>query len=92
MLREPCRSVVFLQSGRCIVTVAPPQPGQRAFMLRKDLTVATPGGSSKGYPAGTIFVRYPGRTGIAGLGHVRGAGGSLRRPGPGVGAGSPGEL
>ncbi len=54
-----------------MVTVAPPQPGQRAFTLRKDLTVTTPGGSSKGYPAGTIFVRYPGRTEIAEPGDIR---------------------
>jgi hypothetical protein len=54
-----------------VVTVAPPQPGQRAFTLRKDLTVTTPGGGSKGYPAGTIFVRYPGRTEIAGPGDIR---------------------
>src|SRR5215472_12557374 len=54
-----------------VVTVAPPQPGQRAFTLRKALTVTTPGGGSKGYPAGTIFVRYPGRTEIAGPGDIR---------------------
>ncbi len=54
-----------------MVTVAPPQPGQRAFTLRKDLTVTTPGASSKGYPAGTIFVRYPGRTEIAEPGDIR---------------------
>jgi hypothetical protein len=54
-----------------VVTVAPPQPGQRAFTLRKDLTVTTPRGGSKSYPAGTIFVRYPGRTEIAGPGDIR---------------------
>jgi hypothetical protein len=70
-----------------VVTVAPPQPGQRAFTLRKDLTVTTPGGGSKGYPAGAIFLRYPGRTEIAGPG----AGGPLRGSGPGVGVGSGGE-
>src|SRR6266851_1944205 len=68
----PCRGIL-MQSGHpvLVVTVAPPQPGQRAFTLRKDLTVTTPGGSSKGYPAGTIFVRYPGRTEIAGPGDIR---------------------
>lgn len=54
-----------------VVTVAPPHPGQRAFTLRKDLTVTTPAGGSKGYPAGTIFVRHPGRTEIAGPGDIR---------------------
>lgn len=54
-----------------VVTVAPPEPGQRIFTLRKDLTVTTPGGGSKGYPAGTIFVRHPGRTEIAGPGDIR---------------------
>jgi hypothetical protein len=54
-----------------VVTVAPPEPGQRIFTLSKDLTVTAPGGSSKGYPAGTIFVRHPGRTEIAGPGNVR---------------------
>jgi hypothetical protein len=54
-----------------VVTVAAPQPGQRAFTLRKDLTVTTPRGGSKVYPAGTIFVRYPGRTEIAGPGDIR---------------------
>jgi len=54
-----------------VVTVAAPQPGQRMFTLRKDLTVTTPSGGSKVYPAGTIFVRYPGRTEIAGPGDIR---------------------
>ena len=54
-----------------VVTVAPPQSGQRIFALRKALTVTTPGGSSKGYPAGTIFVRHPGRTEIAGPGNIQ---------------------
>jgi hypothetical protein len=54
-----------------VVTVAPPQPGQRAFTLRKELTVKTRGGGSKRYPAGTIFVRHPGRTEIAGPGDIR---------------------
>jgi hypothetical protein len=54
-----------------VVTVAPPQPGQRIFTLRKDLTVTTPGGGPKGYVAGTIFIRYPGRTEIAGPDDIR---------------------
>jgi hypothetical protein len=54
-----------------VVTVAPPQPGQRIFTLRKELAVTTPRGGSKVYPAGTIFVRYPGRTEIAGPGDIR---------------------
>jgi hypothetical protein len=54
-----------------VVVVASPQPGQRAFTLRKDLTVTTPAGGTKVYPAGTIFVRYPGRTEIAGPGDIR---------------------
>jgi hypothetical protein len=54
-----------------VVVVAPPRPGQRSFTLRKDLTVTTPAGASKMYPAGTIFVRYPGRTEIAGPGDIR---------------------
>lgn len=54
-----------------MVAVAPPQPGQRIFTLGKDLTVTAPGGGSKGYPAGTVFVRYPGRTEIAGPGDIR---------------------
>jgi hypothetical protein len=54
-----------------MVTVAAPQSGQRIFTLRKDLTVTTPKGDSKGYPAGTIFVRYPGRTEIARPGDIR---------------------
>ena len=54
-----------------MVTVAAPQLGQRAFTLRKALTVTTPGGGSKVYPAGTIFVRHPGRTEIAGPGDIR---------------------
>jgi hypothetical protein len=54
-----------------VVTVASPQPGQRAFTLSKTLTVTTPQGGHKGYPAGTIFVRYPGRTEIAGPGDIR---------------------
>lgn len=54
-----------------VVAVAPPQSGQRAFTLRKDLTVTPPGGGSKGYAAGTIFVRHPGRTEIAGPGDIR---------------------
>jgi len=54
-----------------VVTVAPPRAGQRAFTLRKDLTVTAPAGGSKGYPAGTIFVRYPGRTELAGPGDIR---------------------
>jgi hypothetical protein len=54
-----------------VVKVAPPQSGQRAFTLRKDLTVTPPGGGSKGYAAGTIFIRHPGRTEIAGPGDIR---------------------
>ena len=54
-----------------VVTVAPPGAGQRAFTLHKDLTVTAPGGGSKGYPAGTVFVRHPGRTEIAGPGDIR---------------------
>jgi hypothetical protein len=54
-----------------VVTVAPPQPGQRIFTLRKELAVTTPRGGSNVYPAGTIFVRYPGRTEIAGPGDIR---------------------
>ena len=54
-----------------VVTVASPQPGQRAFTLRKALTVTTPTGISKSYPAGTIFVRHPGRTEIAGPGDIQ---------------------
>jgi hypothetical protein len=54
-----------------VVAVAPPKPGQRAFTLRKDLTVTSPAGNSKGYPAGTIFIRHPGRTEIAGPGDIR---------------------
>jgi hypothetical protein len=54
-----------------VLTVAAPEPGQRIFTLRKDLTVTTHKGGSKGYPAGTIFVRYPGRKEIAGPGDIR---------------------
>lgn len=54
-----------------VVTVALPQPGQRAFTLPKALGATTPRGSSKEYPAGTIFVRHPGRTEIAGPGDIR---------------------
>src|SRR5260370_33765175 len=53
------------------------------------LAKSAPGGGSKGYPAGTIFVRYPGRTEIAGPGDIRG--GPLRGAGPGISAGSRGE-
>src|SRR5260221_11081524 len=35
------------------------------------LAKSAPGGGSKGYPAGTIFVGYPGRTEIAGPGDIR---------------------
>jgi hypothetical protein len=54
-----------------VVRVAPPQSSKRAFTLCKDLTVVPPGGGSKGYAAGTIFVRHPGRTEIAGPGDIR---------------------
>src|SRR5258708_39779142 len=35
------------------------------------LAKSAPGGGSKGCPAGTIFVGYPGRTEIAGPGDIR---------------------
>ena len=48
-----------------VLTVAPPQSGDPAFTLFKDLEVVSPDGKRKVYPRGTIFVRHQGRTEIA---------------------------
>jgi len=52
-----------------IVSLAPGLQPAVAFPSTR--TRGTPGGGSKGYPAGTIFVRHPGRTEIAGPGDIR---------------------
>jgi hypothetical protein len=54
-----------------VVTVEPPQDGQRAFTLRKGLTVVTPAGTPKTYLAGTVFVRRGALTEQANPGEVR---------------------
>lgn len=49
-----------------IVVVEPPQPGHRTFTLRREFT-----SGSTTYRAGTVFVRQPGKTEIAGPDDIR---------------------
>jgi len=51
--------------GVLVLAVAAPQPGDPIFTLHKELQVISPGGRTKEYSRGTIFVRYPGRTEVA---------------------------
>ena len=54
-----------------VITVEPPQPGHHIFTLQKEFPVATAKGEAKIYMAGTILVRHPGRTDMAGPGDIR---------------------
>ena len=53
-----------------VVIVEPPLPGHRIFTLRKEFRVGEKD-DTKTYRAGTIFVRYPGRTEMAQPGDIR---------------------
>jgi hypothetical protein len=54
-----------------VITVEPPQVGHHIFTLQKDFSFPTLKGDRKTYLAGTIFIRYPGRTEIARPGDIR---------------------
>jgi len=53
-----------------VVNVRPPRPGDPMYALARDMSVKTPGGKTKEYLRGTIFVRHPGRTEQADAEHV----------------------
>lgn len=54
-----------------VITVERPQAGHRIFTLQKEFSITSPKGEAKTYMAGTIFIRYPGRTETARPGDIR---------------------
>ena len=55
-----------------VVTVEPPQPGDRMQTLRQELTITNPAGREKTYLAGTVFVRRGASTEQPDPGEIRG--------------------
>ena len=65
----PAWSPQYVQNGSAsvlVVVVEAPQPGHRIFTLRREFAIGP-----KTYRAGTVFVRQPGKTEIAGPEDIR---------------------